>query len=82
MVKLAPARRCIYGFLGNAFSEPPTTESLAAIRSNVFREWAEALLSARTAQALRRFSDAADRTPELERQGRQEFMNLFKVPGG
>lgn len=82
MVKLAPARRCIYGFLSSAFSEPPTVEALAAIRSDLFREWVEALLSARTAEALRRFSDTSDRTPEREPQAHQEFMNLFKVPGG
>lgn len=82
MVKLAPARWHIYGFLSNAFSAPPAVEALAAIRSDLFREWAEALLSTRTAEALRRFSEAVDRTPELERQAHQEFMNLFKVPGG
>ncbi len=82
MVKLAPARRCIYGFLSSAFSEPPTAVALAAIRSDLFREWAEALLSTRTTEGLRRFSEAVDRTPELERQAYQEFMNLFKVPGG
>lgn len=82
MVKLAPARRCMYRFLSSAFSEPPTAEALAAIRSDLFRDWAEALLSSGTAEALRRFSETVDRTPELERQAHQEFMNLFKVPGG
>ncbi len=55
---------------------------MAVIRSDSFREWAGALLGTRTAEALRLFSNAADRTPEIERHARQEFMNLFKVPGG
>ncbi len=76
------ARQGIYAFLSSAFSQPPSSESLTALRDEGFLSSAAALFSEHTTARLRQFADAAERTAELERQAHQEFMSLFKVPGG
>ncbi len=82
LAALAPARREVYAFLSAAFSEPPSVEGLTAIRGDAFLSSAAEMFSDDTLAPLRRFASASDETTELCRQAHQEFMSLFKVPGG
>lgn len=82
MIALAPARREVYAFLSSAFAEPPSEESLAALRSDVFLSSAAAMFSEQTLTTFRRYGEAAGYIGDLKDQAHQEFMNLFKVPGG
>ncbi|MCP4249754.1 MAG: molecular chaperone TorD family protein [bacterium] len=82
MTALAPARRVAYSFLSAAFAEPPTQEGLAAVLGEAFLGSASALFSEQTLAPLRQYTQDAERASESPPQTRQEFMNLFKVPGG
>ncbi len=82
LAALAPARKLVYAFLRSAFAEPPRNETLAALRCGDHLETMGGMLSDRTLAALREYARSAPGVPELQQQARQEFMNLFKVPGG
>lgn len=82
LAALAPGRADAYTFLGNAFREPPSADGLKSIRGEAFLDSAAEMFSAKTLAPLRQFAAAVEETAELQRQAHQEFMNLFKVPGG
>ncbi len=82
LASLSEARQGVYAFLSSAFAKPPSSESLAALRGEGFLSSAADLFSEQTATPLRQYAEAAEHTAELERQAHQEFMCLFKVPGG
>lgn len=83
MSAVAPGRRAVYSFLSAAFSRPPCAEEPEVLRCNEFLEAAAGLFSGEEALgSLRRHAAAVENTAERRRQARQEFMNLFKVPGG
>ncbi len=79
---LSETRQRVYAFLSGVFSHPPSRESLAVLRDKAFVRLSPDFFSVHTAASLRQYADAAERTPELERQACQEFTSLFKVPGG
>lgn len=79
---LSEARQRVYAFLSSAFSQPPSSESLALLRDEWFLGSAADLFSEQTAAPLRQYAEAVGQTSELERQAHQEFMSLFKAPGG
>lgn len=81
LTALAPERTAVYGFLSAAFSGPPGPERIAAIRGGDFLASAAEIFSAETLAPLRQLAQSPQPIAELERQLRQEFMNLFKVPG-
>ena len=82
LVELSQARRDVYAFLGGAFLAPPTEVSLRALAAEDLLAGAEELFGAEALDSLKQYVHSAEQTPELQRQAHQEFMNLFKVPGG
>ena len=82
LASLGEARRAVYAFLSSAFAQPPTREGLAALRSGAFLQPAGELLGEATVLPLQEYAKAVELVAELERQAQQEFMSLFKVPGG
>lgn len=82
LIELSRARRDVYAFLGGAFLTPPTEESLRALASDDLLAGAEELFGMDVLDSLQHYACSAEQTPELQRQAHQEFMNLFKVPGG
>jgi TorA maturation chaperone TorD len=79
---LAPARETVYAFLSAAFARPPSREQLDALGGSAFLSEAEGLLGDRVLAPLRRYAGATGTIADRERQARQEFANLFQVPGG
>ncbi len=82
MLSLGQAREEAYGFLSDAFTQPPSVERLAALQSDSFLSSASELFSEDTLAPLRRWAHEGQQLDDLERSAHQEFMNLFKVPGG
>lgn len=82
LASLSRARRDVYAFLGGAFLSPPTEQSLRALGEKEFLAGAAELFGGNALESLRQYAGAAEQTAELQRQAHQEFMNLFKVPGG
>lgn len=82
LTDLNRARGDVYAFLGSAFLSPPTEQTLSALGGEDFLAGAAELFGAETLEPLRQYAGAAGQTAELQRQAQQEFMNLFKVPGG
>jgi len=80
--ELASARQKVYSFLSAAFSEPPSSEQLEALRASDFLCEAGKLFSEHVLIPLTKYARTDAAIADLQRQGRQEFMNLFKVPGG
>lgn len=78
---LAPARRDLYRFLSAAFLEAPGSEFLQPLREASFLDALEAAFSPALVEPLRQYAAAETSLEDLARQARQEFMNLFKVPG-
>jgi TorA maturation chaperone TorD len=81
-VSLAQARASGYAFLSAAFSQPPSSEKIAVLRTEAFLDWAADIFSEATLAPLRKFTQAPEPVAELVRHLRQQFMGLFKVPGG
>lgn len=79
--ELAPARQTVYALLAGAFSAPPSAETFAAWRDLASRDEAAVLL-ADAVVSIHRIAEIAAANSDSERQARQEFMSLFKVPGG
>ncbi len=82
LTDLSQARRDVYAFLGGAFLAAPTEKTLRALGDEEFLAGAAELFGAKTLESLRQNAGAVEQTAELQRQAHQEFMNLFKVPGG
>ncbi len=82
MSTLAAARQEAYSFLGSAFSQPPSADTIAAVRSDEFLSAAASLFSEETLAPFRHFAQPIEDVAELQRLVQQEFMNLLKVPGG
>ncbi|MHC4441515.1 MAG: TorD/DmsD family molecular chaperone [Planctomycetota bacterium] len=80
--ELASARQTVYSFLRAAFSEPPSGEQLDALRASDFLCEAGKLFSEHVLAPLTEYARTDTAIADLQREGRQEFMNLFKVPGG
>jgi len=81
MSSLSSARYEIYAYLGQAFCEPPTKDSLAAILSESFLNSASILFCQGNFEKLQQYQATAEVDSDFEQQAHQEFMNLFKVPG-
>ncbi len=82
LTELSRARHDVYAFLGSAFLAPPNEQSLRALADEAFVAGAAEFLGSDVLESLRQYATAAEQTAELQRQAHQEFMNLFKVPGG
>jgi len=82
LIELSPARRDVYAFVGGAFLAPPTEQSLRAFAAEQLLAGAEELFGTGVLDSLKQYVCSTEQTPELQRQAHQEFMNLFKVPGG
>jgi TorA maturation chaperone TorD len=79
---LAPARQAAYDFLSAAFAQPPSAERIAALRRQKFLDSVAEVFGGTSLALLRRYACDSEPIRELERAARQEFMRLFKVPGG
>ncbi len=82
LLSLASARASTYAFLSGSFTQPPTPEGIASLRSEAFLNSAAETFSEETISPLRQFAQAPEPVEALQRLVRQEFMELFKVPGG
>jgi TorA maturation chaperone TorD len=82
LMELSRARRDVYAFLGSAFLAPPGEQYLRALADEEFVAGADELFDSGVLDSLRQYATAAMQTAELQQGARQEFMNLFKVPGG
>jgi TorA maturation chaperone TorD len=82
LTELSRARQDVYAFLGSAFLAPPGEQSLRALANEEFVAGADELFDSGVLDSLRQYATAAKQTAELQQGARQEFMNLFKVPGG
>lgn len=78
----AAVRQAVYALLAGAFSSPPAAESLAAWRELLAQEATAALLGEAPARALAAALEKLEGASDALRDSEQEFMNLFKVPGG
>lgn len=76
-----PARPTMYALLAGAFTAPPSAETFAAWRDLAAQPVAATLLGD-AAVPLGRIAQVTVLNCETEHATRQEFMNLFKVPGG
>lgn len=78
--ELAPARQAVYAYFRGAFSAPPTAEQLAALRDGDLLAALRAMVTEAPLASLR--DDLAGKSlDDVQREARQEFLNLFKVPG-
>lgn len=82
LAALAAPRDRLYSFLSAAFAAPPAPTTLAAVRAPEFLDATAEVFSERTVAALRLVAESCASAEGFEREARQEFMNLFKVPGG
>ena len=79
---MRPFRVGVYSFLSGAFKAPPSLESLESFRSNEFLNLIERVFSADLFTDFREALRDAPDIVELRKGLDQEFVNLFKVPGG
>jgi len=82
LATLSRARQGAYVFLSGAFAAPPTPESLAILRDEQYLQAATELFGDLAVKPLLQYAEASRNAAELQRQAHQEFMNLFRVPGG
>jgi TorA maturation chaperone TorD len=75
---LSRPRQIAYDFLATSFLRPPSLRELQLLRSIELRELGCCLCGPEFAHGL----DDTPITPDEEQRTRQEFMDLFKVPGG
>lgn len=78
---LAAAREAVYTYLSVAFCKPPSLRLTQSLTSELFLAGAEHLFSAKVARALRECAASIGDGTVWENRARQEFMDLFKVPG-
>ncbi len=79
---LSGARCDAYAFMGSAFLSPPTEQTFRAVGNEEFRAGAAELFGMKALELLQQYANPTEQAAELRRQAHQEFMNLFKVPGG
>jgi TorA maturation chaperone TorD len=77
----APARRDFYRFLSAAFLAAPGPEFLEHLREASFQTALGESFSPAVVEKFRRLWKAMD-AADFSRSARQEFTNLFRVPGG
>jgi len=82
MRALAPARQTAYAFFAAAFNEPPSKALLETLCAGELLGTAEELFGEAALAAQRQYAACAEDTAKRHEEARQEFMNLFKVPGG
>jgi TorA maturation chaperone TorD len=80
--ELAAVRQRMYCLLSEGFREPPTPERLRPLMRTSFRSHAAELFGEPVSQAFQQCEVLITQDPQWEQGARQEFMNLFKVPGG
>ncbi|MBI2924761.1 MAG: molecular chaperone TorD family protein [Verrucomicrobia bacterium] len=80
-VSCAPGREVGYQFLSGAFAAPPSAAQLAELGSPEFVDKATGLFGEASIKPLLQFAETVGSPDEVARQARQEFMNLFQVPG-
>ncbi len=71
----------VYQFLSESFAAPPSAAQIAELGSPEFLEKATELFGDAPIKPLLRFAENRGSAEKVARQARQEFMNLFKVPG-
>jgi len=81
LADLAPARQLLYAYLASAFSEPPCEDSLNALRQQPFIDAAKVLFREAESSVMREDRLASAASTEGLESARQEFANLFIVPG-
>lgn len=81
LIELASDRQTVYALLAGAFTAPPSAETFAAWRDLASQDQAAASLGD-AAVPFRRVVEFARANRDSVHEARQEFMNLFKVPGG
>lgn len=81
LVGLGQARQSLYVFLSAALSEPPSATTLDSLRGDAFLNPATDLLGSEALVPLRQFNHPGADIDDPQRCARQEFINLFKVPG-
>jgi len=79
-LELAPLRAQLYTFLTAAFVRSPEFRDAERAAANAFLEIAD-MFNETTAAALRRMAGCLQSSRERRDEVREEFMNLFKVPG-
>ncbi len=80
-IELAPARHNVYAYVCTAFREAPSATQLDSLSSELFLAEARRLFSDTVVGSVRQCATSAGSDDKWERNARQEFMNLFKVPG-
>ena len=78
---LAAARRGVYAYLSDAFTNPPSPKEAQRLSSTEFLDEAITLFSEAMAAALKQCAASVEDSHEWEGQAREEFMRLFKIPG-
>ncbi|ODU25250.1 MAG: hypothetical protein ABS95_00550 [Verrucomicrobia bacterium SCN 57-15] len=81
LAESAAARRDFYRFLSAAFLAAPEPEFLAHLRDSSFQTALEESFSPAVLENFRRLWQAMD-ADDFLRSARQEFANLFQIPGG
>ena len=79
---LTPDRQKQYAFLSTALAQPPSAEWLETIRSSDFPPADVGVFTEPIFDRSRCFTAGDTTASTLENDARQEFMNLFRVPGG
>lgn len=81
LAALASARRDLYRFLSAAFLAEPGPDFLAHLRDESFQAALGDWFNSEVVEGFRRVSDAMN-AEDFSKSARQEFTNLFLVPGG
>lgn len=80
--RAAALRQTVYALLAGAFSAPPSAESFAAWRDLLSQHAVSEFIGDAAAKALLLAAESAGRSEDSTRDAQQEFMNLWKIPGG
>lgn len=77
----AAVRQAVYGLLARAFSAPPTEADLSRLADADWQQVLTALTPDSAPDSLRQWADAAPPNAAEQAAARQEFHQLFMVPG-
>ena len=81
LVEWSSIRQRFYDFFSAAFAAPCSLQQLQMVRSEAFLNDADELFGQDVTSDFRQYAASDKSLEELQAEGRQEFMNLFRVPG-